>query len=147
MRLIKPYYKIESEIDGKKILRHIEGAARTCYKSEYKIDDFEKTKIIFEKFQLPAFFLCKAAVLSCFASGRSTSLILDIGNLYSEKIIEIVIRKCPNADSATEMESNDRALAAQWHSKPTRNINTPQDSLSNTSEMLIFLEMIGFIIL
>ena len=36
-------------------------------------------EIIFEKLQLPAFFVCKAAVLSCFASGRSTSLILDSG--------------------------------------------------------------------
>jgi thymidylate synthase (FAD) len=44
MRLIKPYYEIESEIDGEKILRHIEKAARTCYKSEDKINDFEKTK-------------------------------------------------------------------------------------------------------
>jgi len=44
MRLIKPYYEIESEIDGEKILRHIEKAARTCYKTEGKIGDFENTK-------------------------------------------------------------------------------------------------------
>ena len=44
MRLIKPYYEIESEIDGEKILRHIEKAARTCYKTEGKSGDFEKTK-------------------------------------------------------------------------------------------------------
>lgn len=36
-------------------------------------------EIMFEKFQVPAFFMCKAGVLSCFASGRSTSLILDSG--------------------------------------------------------------------
>jgi thymidylate synthase (FAD) len=44
MKLIKPYYIIESEIDGEKILKHIEQAARTCYKTEDKADDFEKTK-------------------------------------------------------------------------------------------------------
>lgn len=44
MKLIKPYYEIESEIDSEKILRHLEKAARTCYKSEHKISDFETTK-------------------------------------------------------------------------------------------------------
>lgn len=44
MILIRPYYKIESEIDGERILKHIEKAARTCYRSEHQIGDFEKTK-------------------------------------------------------------------------------------------------------
>ena len=44
MRLIKPYYVIESEINGESILRHIESAARTCYKSEDKAGDWERTK-------------------------------------------------------------------------------------------------------
>jgi thymidylate synthase (FAD) len=44
VRLIKPYYVIENEINGEKILRHIENAARTCYKSEDKAGDWEKTK-------------------------------------------------------------------------------------------------------
>lgn len=44
MRLIKPYYEIESEINGEVILKHLERAARTCYKSEHQIGDFEKTK-------------------------------------------------------------------------------------------------------
>ncbi len=29
--------------------------------------------------EVPNFFLCKSAVLSCFATGRSTALILDTG--------------------------------------------------------------------
>ena len=33
----------------------------------------------FESLAVPAFFTCKAGVLSCFASGRSTSLILECG--------------------------------------------------------------------
>lgn len=44
MRLIKPYYEIESEINGQLILKHLEKAARTCYKSEHQIEDFNKTK-------------------------------------------------------------------------------------------------------
>ena len=44
VRLIKPYYEIESEINGELILKHLERAARTCYKSEHKIGDFDKTK-------------------------------------------------------------------------------------------------------
>mgnify|MGYP000847711004 CR=1 FL=1 len=44
MNLVKPSYVIESEIDGEKILRHIEKAARTCYKTEGKAGDIEKTK-------------------------------------------------------------------------------------------------------
>jgi actin-like protein 6A len=36
-------------------------------------------ELAFEKFGVPAYFSCKAGVLSCFASGRSTSLILDTG--------------------------------------------------------------------
>mmetsp|Transcript_56693 Transcript_56693/g.64972 ORF Transcript_56693/g.64972 Transcript_56693/m.64972 type:complete len:422 (+) Transcript_56693:32-1297(+) len=36
-------------------------------------------ELAFEKFATPAYYVCKSAVLSCFASGRSTSLILDSG--------------------------------------------------------------------
>ncbi len=37
MKIIKPYFVIESEIDGEKILKRIEKAGRTAYKSEDKI--------------------------------------------------------------------------------------------------------------
>ena len=37
MKIIKPYYEILSDIDGIKLLKQIEKAARTCYKSEDKI--------------------------------------------------------------------------------------------------------------
>jgi thymidylate synthase (FAD) len=39
MKLIKPYFEILTEINGKEILRSIERAGRTCYKSEDKITD------------------------------------------------------------------------------------------------------------
>lgn len=38
MRLIKPYYEIITPINGEEILKQIELAARTCYKSEGKIE-------------------------------------------------------------------------------------------------------------
>jgi thymidylate synthase (FAD) len=37
MKVIKPYYVIETPIDGDEILKSIEKAGRTCYKSEHKI--------------------------------------------------------------------------------------------------------------
>ncbi|MBQ9519782.1 MAG: FAD-dependent thymidylate synthase [Firmicutes bacterium] len=39
MRIIKPYYVIEDEIDAKRIMLGIERAGRTCYKSEGRIGD------------------------------------------------------------------------------------------------------------
>ena len=37
------------------------------------------TELMFEKYNVPAFYLCKSPVLSTFASGRSTALVLDSG--------------------------------------------------------------------
>lgn len=37
MRIIEPYYQIETPIDGLELLKSIERAGRTCYKSEDKI--------------------------------------------------------------------------------------------------------------
>jgi len=37
MKLMKPYFVIEDEIDGQKILKNLEKYGRTCYKSEAKI--------------------------------------------------------------------------------------------------------------
>lgn len=37
MNIIKPYFVIEDEIDGERILRNLERYGRTCYKSEDKI--------------------------------------------------------------------------------------------------------------
>jgi len=46
MRSIKPYYTIETDIDGKELLRQIEKAGRTCYKSEDKITDDSAAKFV-----------------------------------------------------------------------------------------------------
>lgn len=46
MKLIKPSYEITSKIDGLEILKNIERAGRTCYKSEDKITDDSAIKFI-----------------------------------------------------------------------------------------------------
>ena len=37
------------------------------------------TEVMFETYDVPAFFLCKNAVLTAFANGRSTGLVIDSG--------------------------------------------------------------------
>eukprot|EP01096_Ripella_sp_DP13-Kostka_P018234 TRINITY_DN9796_c0_g1_i1.p1 TRINITY_DN9796_c0_g1~~TRINITY_DN9796_c0_g1_i1.p1 ORF type:complete len:445 (-),score=168.55 TRINITY_DN9796_c0_g1_i1:118-1452(-) len=37
------------------------------------------TELMFEKYEIPAFFIAKSAVLSCFAMGRGTGLVLESG--------------------------------------------------------------------
>ena len=37
------------------------------------------TEFMFEKYQVPAMFLCKAPVLASFSCGRSTAIIVDSG--------------------------------------------------------------------
>nr|VZI15730.1 unnamed protein product [Spirometra erinaceieuropaei] len=44
-----------------------------------KLKREKMTEILFEKFELPAFYLAKNAALTCFANGRHAGLILDCG--------------------------------------------------------------------
>ena len=44
------------------------------------------TEIMFEKFNVPAFFLCKSPVLSAFANGRSSGVVLDSGATHTSAI-------------------------------------------------------------
>jgi thymidylate synthase (FAD) len=46
MKVIDPYYEIINMPDADDILRHIERAARTCYKSEEKISDGSAEKLL-----------------------------------------------------------------------------------------------------
>jgi len=43
-------------------------------------------ELMFEKYNVPAMFLCKNAVLSSFANGRSTGLVLDSGATYTTAV-------------------------------------------------------------
>merc|ERR1719490_568711 len=44
------------------------------------------TEIMFEKYNVPAFFLIKNAVLSAFANGRSTGLVIDSGATHTSAV-------------------------------------------------------------
>ena len=44
------------------------------------------TELMFEKYSVPAFFLVKNAVLSSFANGRSTGLVLDSGATHTSAV-------------------------------------------------------------
>lgn len=46
MKIIKPYYVIRTKIDGNEILKNIEEAGRTCYKSEDKITTDSAKKFV-----------------------------------------------------------------------------------------------------
>ena len=41
---------------------------------------------MFEKYNVPAFFLVKNAVLSAFANGRSTALVVDSGSTHTSAV-------------------------------------------------------------
>lgn len=41
------------------------------------------TEFLFEKYRVPALFLCKDSVLSAFACGRSTAIVLDSGHTHT----------------------------------------------------------------
>lgn len=69
------------------------------------------TELMFEKYNVPAFFLCKNAVLSAFANGRSTGLVLDSGAshttavpVYDGYVIQQAIVKSPLAGDFITME-------------------------------------------
>ncbi|XP_073058192.1 actin-related protein 4-like isoform X2 [Primulina eburnea] len=51
--------------------------AEPCFNTQLQRE--KSAEIMFEKFQVPALFLAKNAVLTSFASGRATSLVVDIG--------------------------------------------------------------------
>ena len=46
MKIIKPYTKIYSVFDGQKMLEKIELIARTCYKSENKIQEDSANRFV-----------------------------------------------------------------------------------------------------
>lgn len=46
MQAIKPYTQIYKDFDGQKVLQKIEAAARTCYKSEGKIQESSAAKLV-----------------------------------------------------------------------------------------------------
>ncbi|XP_074659955.1 actin-like protein 6B [Tubulanus polymorphus] len=69
------------------------------------------TEVMFEKYNIPAFFLCKNAVLSAFANGRSSGLVIDSGAthttavpVYDGYVLAHAIVKSPLAGDFISME-------------------------------------------
>ncbi len=44
------------------------------------------TELLFEKYEVPAFFLVKSSVLAAFANGRSTGLVVDSGATHTSAV-------------------------------------------------------------
>lgn len=44
------------------------------------------TELMFEKYNIPAFFLVKNAVLAAYANGRSTGLVFDSGSSQTSAV-------------------------------------------------------------
>ena len=74
MKLIKPSYTITTPIDGEQILKQIEVAARTCYKSEGRIEHGENGEAI------SARKLIKGVLLS-----KGHEAMLEFGGMISVK--------------------------------------------------------------
>ncbi|VDK69818.1 unnamed protein product [Dibothriocephalus latus] len=55
-----------------------------------KLKREKMTEILFEKFELPAFYLAKNAALTCFANGRHAGLVLDCGASCTAAVPEVV---------------------------------------------------------
>jgi actin-related protein len=51
-----------------------------------KVKREKLTEVMFEKYNVPAFFICKNAVLTAFANGRSTGLVLDSGATHTSAV-------------------------------------------------------------
>ncbi|NXV39451.1 ACL6B protein, partial [Rissa tridactyla] len=61
------------------------------------------TELMFEHYNIPAFFLCKTAVLTAFANGRSTGLVLDSGATHTTAIPVhdgYILQQVPSAGSS-----------------------------------------------
>lgn len=46
MKIVKPFFVIESKVDGEQILKDLERYGRTCYKSEDKITSDSARKFV-----------------------------------------------------------------------------------------------------
>jgi len=46
----------------------------------------KQCELMFETFNVPAFFICKTPVLSCYSTGRSTAMVLDSGHMCTSAV-------------------------------------------------------------
>ena len=93
MKLIKAHYEITTPINGEEILKQIELAARTCYKSEDKIEyeplsipDIEGDKYIGDK-EVPDYYAKSARILIPKLITRGHEAMLEFGGNITVKFI------------------------------------------------------------
>lgn len=116
MKIIKPYHVIETEINGDTILKHIEKAGRTCYKSENKISDesaksFVKGIIksghesVIEHFSITVRFICDRGVSHELVRHRLASFSQESTRYVNyEKANEItIIKPCFWTDKKSDL--------------------------------------------
>lgn len=82
MRLIKPSYEIITPINGEEILKQIELAARTCYKSQDKIEYSDR-----EKMDNHDYYAESARVLIPKLISRGHKAMLEFGGMITVKFI------------------------------------------------------------
>ena len=78
------------------------------------------TELLFEKYEVPALFLCKNAVLSAFSVGRSTGLIVDSGASHTSAIPVhdgYVLQKGKNVISRYLTSDESYAFDTKWFIK------------------------------
>lgn len=86
MKLIKASYKILTPIDGEKILKQIELAARTCYKSNDKIE-YEDTAPNFDTINIKDYYAKSARVLIPKLMNLNHEAMLEFGGMITVRFI------------------------------------------------------------
>ncbi|KAK9074994.1 hypothetical protein SSX86_003313 [Deinandra increscens subsp. villosa] len=75
-----------------------------------KVDKEKTTQIMFETFNLPAMFLSKDALLSLYSSGRTTGIVLDIGDGVSQFVPVYEGRVLPQGVTRQNLAGRDLTL-------------------------------------
>ncbi|XP_067898355.1 actin-like protein 6A isoform X1 [Heterodontus francisci] len=106
------------------------------------------TELMFEHYNIPAFFLCKTAVLTAFANGRSTGLVLDSGATHTTAIpvhdgyvLQQSIVKSPLAGDFISMQCRELFQELNVEIIPpymiASKVNTTRKLVSKPAEMSI----------
>ncbi|CAL0318850.1 unnamed protein product [Lupinus luteus] len=103
------------------------------------------TQIMFEKFNVPAMYVAIQAVLSLYASGRTTGIVLDSGDgvsytvpVYEEKLGYIALDYEQELETSKTSSSVDKS-----YELPNGNVITIGDERFRCSEVLFQPSMIG----
>lgn len=80
------------------------------------------TELMFEKYNVPALFLCRNAVLAAYSCGRSTSIVVDSGATHTSAIpvhdgyvIPSAVVKCPLGGNFISMQCKQYLAVSAIH--------------------------------